>query len=182
MAAISVFRSERVLSFKLPWYFLSSFQSTGLSVQQKKRKINFQDSGPLWFDRNRLAIFDLQVAPILPTKIRANWLFGSGEEAPNRFSRWRLWRPLRFPIETILVILIYMSSRCFEPSFESIGPGVQKELALANCWHHTTHGGRWTTHDGHWLITIAHLEHFMLRWAKTTNFGEEGPFKSIIRY
>ena len=40
-----------------------------------------------------LAIFDLQVIPMLPTKFQVNWLFGSGEEAKNRFSRWRPWRP-----------------------------------------------------------------------------------------
>ena len=32
-----------------------------------------------------LAIFDLQVIPMLPTKFGVNWPFGSGEEAKNRF-------------------------------------------------------------------------------------------------
>ena len=35
-----------------------------------------------------LAIFDLQVTQMLPTKFRVNWSFGSGGEAKNRFSRW----------------------------------------------------------------------------------------------
>ena len=48
-----------------------------------------------------LAIFDLQVTPMLPTKFGVNWPFGSGEEAKNRFSRWR---HLGFPIGTILAI------------------------------------------------------------------------------
>ena len=43
--------------------------------------------------RTILAIFDLQVTPILPSKFGVNWPFGSGEEAKNRFSRWLLWRP-----------------------------------------------------------------------------------------
>ena len=34
-----------------------------------------------------LDIFDLQVTPMLPTKFRVNWPFGSGVEAKNRFSR-----------------------------------------------------------------------------------------------
>ena len=38
-----------------------------------------------------LAIFDLQVTPMLPTKFQVNWPFGSGEEAKNRFSRWLPW-------------------------------------------------------------------------------------------
>ena len=36
-----------------------------------------------------LAIFDLQVTLMLPSKFGVNWPFGSGEEAKNRFSRWR---------------------------------------------------------------------------------------------
>ena len=40
-----------------------------------------------------LAVFDLRVTPILPTKFRVNWPFSSGEEAKNRFSRWLPWRP-----------------------------------------------------------------------------------------
>ena len=38
-------------------------------------------------------IFDLQVNPMLPTKFRVSWPFGSGEEAKNRFSRWLPWQP-----------------------------------------------------------------------------------------
>ena len=40
-----------------------------------------------------LAIFDLRVTPMLPTKFLVNWPFNSGEEAKNRFSRWLPWRP-----------------------------------------------------------------------------------------
>ena len=40
-----------------------------------------------------LAIFDLQVTQMTPTKFRVNWPFGSGEEVKNRFSRWLPWRP-----------------------------------------------------------------------------------------
>ena len=29
---------------------------------------------------------------MLPRKFGVNWPFGSGEEAKNRFSRWRPWR------------------------------------------------------------------------------------------
>ena len=56
-------------------------------------KVDFQDghhSGHHGFwVRTILAIFDLQVAPILPTKFRVNQLFGSEEEAENRFLRWQ---------------------------------------------------------------------------------------------
>ena len=33
----------------------------------------------------------IQVVPILPTKFRVNWPFGSGAEAHYRFSRWQPW-------------------------------------------------------------------------------------------
>ena len=69
----------------------------GLSVEENKQKIDFQDGrhgGHLGFTIGMiLAIFDLQVTPMLPSKFGVNWLFGSGEEAKNRFSRWRPWRP-----------------------------------------------------------------------------------------
>ena len=39
-----------------------------------------------------LAIFDLQVTPMLPTKSQGNWPLGSGE-VKNRFSRWPPWQP-----------------------------------------------------------------------------------------
>ena len=35
-----------------------------------------------------LAIFDLQVSPVLPAMFGVNWPFGLGEEVQNRFSRW----------------------------------------------------------------------------------------------
>ena len=45
MVAVLDFRAERnkLLIYKSPRYFLLSFKSTGLSVQEKKRKIDFQD-------------------------------------------------------------------------------------------------------------------------------------------
>ena len=63
--------------------------STDLSVQQKKRKVNFQDGGHgghLGFPIGTvLTNFYLQITPMLPTKFQINWLFGSGEEVKNRF-------------------------------------------------------------------------------------------------
>ena len=42
-----------------------------------------------------LAIFDLQVTPMLPTMFKVNKPFDSGEEAKNRFSRWPPWKTSR---------------------------------------------------------------------------------------
>ena len=70
----------------------SKFESIGLSVQEKKGKIDFQDGGHgghLGFPIGTiLATFDLQVTLMLPSKFGVNWPFGS-REAKNRFSRWR---------------------------------------------------------------------------------------------
>ena len=81
-----------ILDFSYFWNYssyLPSFKSIGFSVQEKKRKIDFQDGGHLGLPI--LATFDLQVYPMLPTKFQVNWPFGSGEEATNRFSRWPSW-------------------------------------------------------------------------------------------
>ena len=75
MAAILDFRSPRfkpVLIYKSPQCFLASLESTGLLVQEKKQKIDFQDGchgGHLGFPIGTiLAIYDLQVIPMIPTK------------------------------------------------------------------------------------------------------------------
>ena len=70
------------------WYFLSSFRSTGLSVQKKHY---FQDAHHNMY-LTFLVIFDLQVARTLPWKFPVNWPFVSGDEAQNRFSKWQPWQ------------------------------------------------------------------------------------------
>ena len=89
---------------KSPQCFQPSFQSIGLLVQEKKRKIDFQDGhhgGNLGFPiGNILAISDLQVTLMILTKFQVNWPFGSGE-VKNRFSRWPHGY-LEFPIGMII--------------------------------------------------------------------------------
>ena len=88
-----------------------------------------------------LAIFDLRVTPMLPTKFRVNWPFSSGEEAKNRFSRWLPWRSSW--------ISDYKSSQCLLPSLESIGLSVQ-EKKLNIDFQDGGHGG----HLGFLIRTI----------------------------
>ena len=68
-----------------------------LCILEKKQKIDFQDGchgRHLGFPIGTiLAIFDLQVTQMFPSKFVVNWPFGSGEEAKNRFSRWWPWWP-----------------------------------------------------------------------------------------
>ena len=88
-----IFDRHYFFIYKSPRCFLASLESTGLAVQEKKRKIDFQDGchgGHLGFPIGMiLPIFDQQVTPMLPSKFGVNWPFGSGEEAKNRFSKWR---------------------------------------------------------------------------------------------
>ena len=94
------------LIYKSPRCFLPSFKSTGSLVQEKKRKIDFQDGrhgGRLGILIGTiLANFDLLVTRMLPTKFQVNWHLDSGEEVKNRFSRWLPLRHLGSQIGTIL--------------------------------------------------------------------------------
>ena len=59
--------------------YQTSFESIGLSVQEEKFNIDFQDDCHLGFPiRMILATFGLQVTLILPMKFRVNWPFCSG--------------------------------------------------------------------------------------------------------
>ena len=51
-----------------------------------------------------LAIFDLQVTLMLPTKLGINWPFGSGEEEKIDFQDGGNGGHLAYPIGTILAI------------------------------------------------------------------------------
>ena len=67
--------------------------SCPFSSGEEVNKIDFQDGGHgghlgFWI-RTILAIFELQVTPMLPIKFRVNCLLGLGEEAKNRFSSWQ---------------------------------------------------------------------------------------------
>ena len=108
--------------------FLSSFKSIGLSVQEKKRKIDFQDGhhgGHLGFRiATILAICD-QVIPMLPTEFQVNWPFCSGEEAKNIFTRWPPQRPSW--ISDGNDFSYFWSTRCFLLSYKSVGPSVQEK-------------------------------------------------------
>ena len=85
------------LIYKSPQCFVPSFKSISLSIQKKKRKIDFQDGGQgghLGFPIGTiLNIFYLQVTLMLHTKFKVNWPFGLGDEPKNRVSRWLPWRP-----------------------------------------------------------------------------------------
>ena len=76
-------------------YQVSSQLAFGFSRRSEKKDFqNGHHCGHLGFPISRiLAIFDLQVTLILPTKFGVNWPFGAGNEVKNRFSRWRPWQP-----------------------------------------------------------------------------------------
>ena len=66
--AINRFSRWPPILFRRRSYFLASLGSVGLSVKEKKYKIIFQDGSHLGFPiRTILAIFDLQVTPMVST-------------------------------------------------------------------------------------------------------------------
>ena len=83
-------------------------ESIGLSVQEKKRKIDFQDGGHgghLGFPIGTiLAIFDLQVTLMVPSKFGVNWLSVQEKKRKIDFQDGSHGGHLGFPIGTILAI------------------------------------------------------------------------------
>ena len=96
-----------IFTFKSPQYFLYILKSIGLSFQDNKRKIDFQDFGHGghlgFFHPNDFSYFYLQVIPILPNKFGVDWPFVS-EEAKNRFQDFGHGSHLGFRNGTILAI------------------------------------------------------------------------------
>ena len=122
---------------------------------QEKWKLDFQD-GRLGFPIGTiLASFDLKVTPMLPTKFRVNWPFGSGEEAKNRFSKWRpYW--ISDPNDFGYFWFTCHPNASYQVSSQ-LTQGCRRSRLLKQLM---------TPRDGSWLTTIAHLEHFVLRWPK----------------
>ena len=98
---------------------------------------------------------------MVPSKFGVNWPFGSGEEAKNRFSRWRpSWISDRNDFS------YFWSTSHPDASYQvssQLAQGYRRSRLLKQLL--TPHDGRRTTDNGHWLTTIAHHEHFVLRWA-----------------
>ena len=145
MEAILDFRSKQFLPFliyKSLQSFLPMFESIGLSVQEKKWKIDLQDC-PM------AAILGLQWDDFTFFVYKSTWCFPPSFESfglsvqvkkwKKRFSRWP---PL--PLSWISdrndysFFSIYKSPRCFLPSFESVGLSVQEKkgkLDFQECCH-----------------------------------------------
>ena len=65
--------------YKSPQCSPLSLESIGLLVQEKKRRIDFQDGGHFGFPiETILAISVLQVTPMLPLRYQVNWPRGVG--------------------------------------------------------------------------------------------------------
>ena len=104
---------------------------------------------------------------MLPTKFQVNQLFCSGEVAKNRFSfqDGHVVAILDFGLEQFWLVLIYKSSRCFLPSFKSIGLLVQEKKRKIDC-QDGCHGG----HLGFWIGTILAIFHLQVTSMFPTKF------------
>ena len=104
MAAIEVISYLKVSSYfwptshlntsmKLSRYFLSSFESTGFSVREKKRKIDFEDGGYLGFPIWTFYLFLIYMLP---------WCFLSRFESIGLSVQEKKWK-IEFQIGTNLL-------------------------------------------------------------------------------
>ena len=118
------------------------------------------------------AIFDIQYTPMLPTKFQVDWPFGSGEQK-IAFQDGCHVGHLGFPIEMIWpsaisyrnyfsFFFIYKSPYTSYQSSSQLAQGCRRSRLLKQLL--MSHAGGQMTDKG--LTTIAHLEHFVLRWAK----------------
>ena len=85
--------------------------------------------------RITLAIFDLQVTSILPTKFGVNWIFGSGEEIQNTFSTWR--PPLISDQNNFIRAIFYLQVAPILPAIWPFASGneVQSRFSrIRPCW------------------------------------------------
>ena len=122
-----------LIKFQVIWPLVSGGE---VKKKKKKKKKNRFSRWRSWrpsyiSDQTDLGFFDLQVIPRLPTKFGVNWPFGSGEESKkkqkknkkkNRLPRWPSWRQSWISDwNDCFMFLLYMSPRCFLPSFKSYG-------------------------------------------------------------
>ena len=101
--------------------------STDLLVQDRKRKIDFQDGGRSHLGYpigNILAVLIYKAPRCFLPIFELLRLSVQEEKRKIHFQDGRHGDDVGFSIRTILAIFIYRSPRCFMPSFESIGPGM----------------------------------------------------------
>ena len=86
---------------------------------------------PSWISDQKnliiLAIFDIQVTSMLPTKFQVNWSFSSGEEVKSRFPRCHGGH-LGFQIGTILAIFDQRVTPMLPTQFQVIRPFGSEEM------------------------------------------------------
>ena len=96
-----------VLTYKSLWYFLLIFESTDISVQEKKDQNRFSRWRPSWIsNRTILATFDLQVTLIVHTKF-PELAFRFHDKVTIHLQANGHGDHLGFPIVTIVVFFFF---------------------------------------------------------------------------
>ena len=126
---------------------------------------------PSWIsDQNNFSYFWSISHPDASYQIQGNWPFSCREEGKNWFSRWLPWRPSWISDRNNLSYFWSTSHPYASYRVSSqLAQGCRRSRLLkqiVDATRQTPHNGRSTTEDRHWLIIIAHLQHFMLRRAK----------------
>ena len=124
--------------YKSPWWFLPSFKSIGLSVQEKKRKIDFQDgrhSSHLGFPiKTILSILDLKVTPCFLPSFKSISLSVQEKKWKIDFQDGRHGGHLGFPIETISAIFYLKDTPMPPVKFRVSWLYGSGEEAKNRCW------------------------------------------------
>ena len=142
------------------------FQDNQPFVSGKKQRIDFQNSDHvchLGFPiQTILAIFYLQVTPMLPTKFHVSLLFISGEETKNRFISYQ--NNLSFFDVQVTPMLL--------TRFKSTGllDQEKQKIDFQDC----RHGG----HLGFWIKTISAVFDLQVTPMLPTRFQVNWPFGS----
>ena len=147
-----------------PWWFLASLESIGLSVQEKKRKIDFQDcrhGGHLGFPIGTILAILIYMSPWwFLASFKSIGLSVQEKKRKIDFSRWRPWRPSWISDRKDFS---YFWSTCHpDASYQvssQLAQGCRRSRLLKQLL--TPHDGRRTMHDGRRTLT----DHNSSPWA-----------------
>ena len=128
------------LLYKSSQYFLPNFKSTGLSVQEKKRKKIFEIAAMaaiLDFWLECFSYFSSAVTLILPNEFGVKSLLGSGEKNQNKFSSWPPWQPFWISEQNDFSHFWSIHGPDFPTKFGTswpFGSGEEAQNRFSRCW------------------------------------------------
>ena len=153
--------------YQINWTF-----SSGEEVQNRyPRQLPWHHLG--FLIRTILALFYLQVTPMLPTKFGVSWSFGSGEEGKTKFLRWQPWWPSWISNQNDFSYFDLLVTRCFLSSFKTTVPMFQEKKQKID-FQDGSHGGQLAFPTG----TILAISYLQVTPMLSTKFHVNSPLSS----